>query len=158
LRWPLLRIDDVVGFIPLAMRERADPFWDTMIQILLNLAEVQLELGVSVVIDSVFMGDDRQLAQQIAARYQAAYRPIYTYLSDEAIWRARVERRLAEAAPEDGVASWERIQQQRKAFQPWPPGSALCVDGVLPVEDNLAWVIAFITNPSLLTENGEDDQ
>lgn len=144
LAQPLLRIDDMVAFIPKPMLQQADPFWETLIGILLNLAEAQLEIGVSVIIDSVFMGADRLLAQQIAARQQAAFRPIYTYISDEQTWRQRVEQRAATAAPEDGVATWESIQEQRKLFEPWMPGSALFVDALASVDENLAKVVKFI--------------
>jgi len=146
LRIPLLRIDDLVAFIPLSMQQHADPFWETMVGILLNLAEAQLQIGVSVVIDSVFMGEDRLTAQQIAARWQAEFRPIHTYVSDEAIWRRRVEARSASASPEDGVATWESIQEQRKWFAPWQPGSALFVDGTDSVEGNLAKVLEYVGN------------
>src|SRR5688500_15987167 len=49
LRWPLLRIDDVIGEIP----ENPDvAFWDSKVAILLGLTEAQLELDVSVILDS----------------------------------------------------------------------------------------------------------
>jgi predicted kinase len=145
LRIPLLGIDDIVSFIPQAMLQQANPFWETLIGIMLSVAEAQLEIGVSVVIDSVFMGEDRLLARQIAARHQAEFRPIYTYVSDETIWRERVERRAAAAAPEAGVATWERIQEQRTFFHPWKPASALFVDAIAPLDENFAKVTQFIT-------------
>jgi len=145
LRWPLLRIDDIVGFIPQAMLDHAHPYWETLISIMLHIAEAQLEIGVSVVIDSVFMGDDRLQAQQTANRNDAQFLPIYTYISDETIWRDRVERRVAKANPDDGVATWERIQEQRKSFQSWNEGDALFVDSLDPLEKNLAQVMAYVT-------------
>ena len=147
LRIPLLAIDDVVAAIPDHMGRHAEPFWEDMIRILLNLVEFQLEQGFSVVVDSVFMGEDRYQAQEIADRYAAAFRPIYTHLSDEAVWEERVCRRVETAPAEikDKIATWERIQRQRKYFHPWKPESALFVDGVNAVEANLDQVLAFIT-------------
>jgi predicted kinase len=147
LRIPLLGIDDVVAAIPDHMSRHANPFWEDMIQILLNLVEFQLEQGFSVVVDSVFMGEDRYQAHKIAGRYAAAFRPVYTYLSDEAVWEERVRQRVETAPVEikDKVATWERIQEQRKYFHPWKPESALFVDGVNSVEANLDKVLAFIT-------------
>jgi len=154
LQIPLLAIDDVVAAIPEHMSCHADPFWEDMIQILLNLVEFQLEQGFSVVVDSVFMGEDRCQAQEIADRYAAAFRPIYTHLSDEAVWEERVCQRIETAPDEikDKIATWGRIQEQRKYFHPWKPRSALFVDGVNTVETNLDQVLAFITADSVALE------
>jgi len=118
-----------------------------MVDILLNLVEFQLEQGFSVIVDSVFMGEDRRQAYEIASRQAAAFRPIYTHLSDEEIWKARVQQRIEEFPLEvkDRVATWERIQEQRKYFWPWKPESTLFVEGVNSVEANLDQVLAFIT-------------
>jgi len=149
LRQPIFRIDDLVGFIPQVMLDHADPLWETVIGIMLNLAEVQLEIGVSVIIDSVFMGDDRSLARQVATRQHADFRPIYTYLSNEDIWRERVDKRFASLPADYGVATWERIQEQRKFFHPWQPDTALFVDGLEPLTENQSKVITFITAPQV---------
>ena len=119
-----------------------------MIVILLNLAESQLAEGFSVVVDSVFMGDDRLIAKEIAARQQALFFPFYTYLSDETIWEARVQQRWEEASDEikEQVATWERIQEQRKSFLPWSSEEAFFVDGVNPVEGNLEDILRGIAS------------
>jgi predicted kinase len=131
LRQPLLRLDDLMGFIPQPMLDHADPLWDTVIGIMLNLAEAQLQIGVSVIIDAVFMGDDRSLARQIATRQHAEFRPIYTHVSNEAIWRERVDKRFASLPADYGVATWERIQEQRKLFHPGnltPPSLSMALN------------------------------
>src|ERR1041384_7433488 len=74
LRWPLLRIDDVVLHVP---ENAGMDFWDTQISILLRLAEAQLELGLDVIVDSVFMNTDRYHAQALARKNQSSFRPIY---------------------------------------------------------------------------------
>jgi len=121
-------------------------------RILLNLVEYQLEQDFSVVVDSVFMGGDRNQAHEIADRHEAALRPIYTYLSDERIWEERVRRRLEKAPLEvrGKVATWERIQEQREYFQPWKPGSVLSVDGVNSVETNLGQAPRFVTTSAFI--------
>jgi predicted kinase len=147
LRVPLMGMDDVVAAIPEHMSRHANPFWDDMIQILLRLTEFQLEQGFSVIVDSVFMGEDRYQACDIACKHEAAFRPIYTYLSEEKMWEERVHQRLA-AAPNEikaEMATWERIQEQKKDFFRWKSGSALFVDGINTVETNLAQVLSFIT-------------
>lgn len=76
---PLLAIDDITTAIPPHMSRHADPYWDDMIHILLALTEVQLEAGLSVIVDSVFMGADRAKAEALAARQNALY-PQFTPL------------------------------------------------------------------------------
>jgi hypothetical protein len=96
-----------------------------------NLVEAQLKLGISVIVDSVFMGSDRSQALEIAKKHNAAFRPIHTFVSDEKIWEQRVRQRVLDF-PEDEPATWERIQIQRRDFLPWKPNSALFVDAIRP--------------------------
>ena len=141
LRWPLLRIDDVAVEVPAG----ADiHFWDEKILSLLTLAEAQLELGLSVVVDSVFMGADRLHAQELARHYQAAFRPVYCFFSDELLWEQRVTRRFDELR-NDAVATWERIERQREHFRRWEQGTALFIDAVQPLEENHAAVLEYVT-------------
>jgi predicted kinase len=148
LRWPLLRIDDVAGNVP----ESADfRFWDEKILVLLTIAEAQLELGVSVIADSVFMGMDRLHAQEIAQKHGATFRPVYCSVSDESLWEQRVAARAA-ALQNPAVATWEQIQHQRQWFAPWQPETALFVDAVNPAAQNYASVREFVTNPEIALE------
>lgn len=142
LRWPLLRIDDVAGEVPANANYR---FWDEKILALLTVTEAQLEVGVSVIADSVFMGTDRLHAQEIAQKHGAMFRPVYCFVSDEATWKQRVNER-AGVLQHPAVATWERIQHQRQWFAPWQPGTGLFVDAVEPVEQNYARVREFVTS------------
>jgi hypothetical protein len=147
LRWPLLRIDDVAACLPAGMDRTTLSFWDQAISSLLLLAEAQLRLEISVIVDSVFMNLDRFHARQIARQTGAGFLPVFTFLSDEAVWQERVSGRHAASHPEAGVASWEQVQRQRTLFRPWKPGTALFVDGVRPLEENYAAVREFVTAP-----------
>ena len=120
LQIPLLRIDDIVSFVPAHMSRHANPYWDDMIGILLNLVESQLELGLSVIVDSVFMGEDRYQAYEMARRNKAVFRPIYTHLSDERVWEERVQRRVETAPPEikAEVATWRGFKNKGNIFIP----------------------------------------
>ena len=145
LQVPLLSIDDVVGDVP---ENPTVEFWDSKVAILLGLAERQLELSLSVIVDSVFMNMDRNHAQQIARDHQASFRPIYTYVSDDKVWEERVTARY-EQLNHKNVASWERIQYQRGHFRKWQPDTALFVDAVNPVEQNYADVLRFVTSENV---------
>ena len=140
LRWPLLRIDDVVGDVP---ANAGTDFWDSQIVILLGLAEAQLESGIDVIVDSVFMNTDRHHAQQLAYQHQACFRPIFTFVSDEKVWERRVTERVIELN-NPAVSTWESIQRQRQYFRKWEPATALFVDAVNPIEQNYAEVLRFV--------------
>jgi predicted kinase len=142
LRWPLLRIDDVVGEIP---ENPNVAFWDSKVAILLGLTETQLELGLSVIVDSVFMNMDRNHAQEIARKHQARFRPIYVFASDDKVWKERVTARYKEMNHKD-VATWEQIQHQRGRFRQWEPDTALFVDTLNSVQQNYPDVLRFVMN------------
>jgi predicted kinase len=148
LKIPIIRLDDVTGDVP---RGAGIDYWDAVVDVTLDLAEAQLELGMSVVIDAVFMAYDRYHAQELARKHHADFRPVHTFVSDEPLWEKRVTRRYAELNNE-AVSTWEGIVQQRKRFLPWQPGTALFVDAVNPVERNYARVIEFVTSREIVLE------
>jgi len=142
LCWPLLRIDDVTGEIP---ENPNVAFWDSKVAILLGLTESQLELGLNVIVDSVFMNMDRNHAQNIARKHSARFRPIYVFVSDENVWKERVRTRYKELNHKD-VATWEQIQHQRGHFRKWEPDTALFIDSLNPIDRNYADVLRFVMN------------
>ena len=142
LHRPLLSIDDVVVDVP----ENADnSFWDQQITALLNLVETQLELDLDVIVDSVFMNMDRHHAQKLAQKYDVRFLPIYVFVSDEKIWEERVTTRFDQSNNPD-VATWERIQHQRRHFREWEPDTALFVDTIRPVDETFKQVLDFVTS------------
>ena len=141
---PLLRVDDLFEIIPAEMLAHSASMWDELVRMLLALVGFQLEIGLSVVVDSVFMGADRAAAHHLAQSFGAEFRPIYTYVSDLSVWKERVDRRAAESPPEEEVATWERILVQQKDFWPWQPGSALFVDSLAPFDSNWTKVLNYL--------------
>lgn len=142
LRWPLLRIDDVLGEVP---ENPTVAFWDSKVAVLLGLTETQIELGVSVIVDSVFMNMDRNHAQELARKRRAQFRPVYVFVSDETVWKERVTTRAKESNHKD-VATWEQIQHQRGHFRAWETGTALFVDSIRPVDENYRSILEFVTS------------
>lgn len=141
LGYPLICIDDVIGVIP---ENPGIPFWDSRVAVLLDVVNTQLELGLNVIADSVFMNRDRYHAQEMARKYKVRFLPVYVYLSDEEVWKERVTNRFNELKHPD-VATWERIQHQRQRFREWEPGTALFIDSLKPVEENYQQVFDFVT-------------
>lgn len=140
LRWPLLRIDDVVGDVP---EDAGIAFWDSKVDVLLDLVETQLELGLDVIADSVFMNMDRNHAQELARKYRARFLPVYVFVSDDKIWERRVTQRHDELHNKD-VATWERVRHQREHFREWEPQTALLIDSIHPFDRNFAKVLDFV--------------
>ena len=148
LRWPLLRIDDVAGKVP----PDADyQFWDEKVLVLLTIAEEQLKLGLSVITDSVFMGADRLHAQEIAQKHNAIFRPVYCFVSNEAIWEKRVTERI-DTLGHSNVATWEQIQHQRQWFAPWQSGTGLFIDAIDSVEQNYVKILEFVSSSTVSLE------
>ena len=148
LQIPIIRLDDVTGDVP---RGAGMNYWDAVVSVTLDLAEAQLELGLSVIIDAVFMVYDRFHAQELARKHQAAFRPIHTFVSDEALWEKRVTERYT-ALNNEAVSTWEGIVEQRKRFLPWQPGTALFVDAVNLLEENFIRVLEFVTSQEIALE------
>jgi len=152
LCWPLFRIDDIALKVP---KDAGLDFWDYQIEILLSITEEQLKLGISVIVDSVFMNMDRHHAHAIALKHNALFRPIHVFVSDEKLWEGRVNRRVAELN-NPAVSTWDQIQRQRLGFRKWEPDTALFVDSVNPIEKNFAEVLNFVTNESIQLKPLED--
>lgn len=145
LHWPLLRIDDLV----VDVSDGAGPaFWDEKILVLLTLSEAQLALGLSVIVDSVFMGADRVHAQEIARSHAANFRPVYCFVSDEVLWQQRVTQRV-EALQNPAVATWEQISHQREHFAKWDADTALFVDAILPLAQNQTKIREYVTGQGI---------
>jgi predicted kinase len=152
LQWPLLRIDDVVNKVP---ENPGVEFWDSCVETLLTLVETQLEIGLNVIADSVFMNTDRHHAQALAQKYGARFRPVYTHLSDDQVWERRVTERVLEMNHPD-VATWAQVLRQRGHFRSWEPGTALFVDALNPVDQNYEAVLNFVTSDYVSLEPLED--
>ncbi len=135
VQMPLLRMDVLQGVIPYPAAGPGADYWAMLYAVLFTLAETQLALGLSVALDSVFHGPERQTARELAERCGAEFRAVYVYCSDEMLWRARVERRR-ESLPD--AATWSNVQSSRTFFAAWQPTEALFVDTVAPLETNLA--------------------
>lgn len=145
LQLPLVSFDHFVDYSwPRRLLEVEVLSDDEFTHILFSTAELQLSLGVSVVMDAIFGSQWRGLARELAARRQARLCAIHTFCSDEATWRQRVIGRAETALANETPAEWESVLASRSRFQPWEPGSALFVDAVQPVEENLARVLVYV--------------
>ncbi|MBC8262614.1 MAG: ATP-binding protein [Anaerolineales bacterium] len=112
--------------------------------LMFDLADEQLSLGVSVVLDAVFpMEGFRSAARDIAHRNSANFRPIYCYCSDRSVWRERMKGR-EQYVPNWTPVGWEAVERLQAMYEPWDPETTLFVDSLNNFEDNLVLVIDWI--------------
>ncbi|MBN1964244.1 MAG: AAA family ATPase [Anaerolineae bacterium] len=112
--------------------------------LILDLADEQLGLGLSVILDAVFpLPGFREAAHAIAARHAARLRVIACACSDRALWQARCADRT-QYVPGWNPAGWSEVERLEPVYQPWLPDAALHVDAVRPTEANLALIRTFL--------------
>jgi predicted kinase len=108
--------------------------------IILDMADEQLGLGVSVILDATFPLDHfRQVANEIALRHNAYFCAIYCHNSDDEVWRKRMEKRV-QYVPGWRPVGWEDVLRMRTYYQPWGD-NALAIDSLDPADDNFARVL-----------------
>lgn len=133
------RLQSRLRALGLAGRATADGY-----HLLLDLAEEQLSLGVGVVLDGVFpMAGFRARAQEIAARHQALFRPIYCFCSDREAWKLRMQARV-QYVPDWTPVGWDEVKRLEAGFEDWASGTALYLDACCAVEDNFSAVVQWV--------------
>ncbi len=111
--------------------------------VILDQADEQLALGVSVVLDAVFPIDHfRQVASDIAIKHQANFSAVYCYCSDDKIWRERMEQRV-QYVPDWKMATWADVVRVRSYYVPWGD-NALMIDSLKPPEENFTHILDYV--------------
>ena len=106
---------------------------------LLDLADEQLALGVSVVLDAVFpMSGFRERARSMAEDYAARFRPIHIFCSDERLWRDRMQNRH-QYVPGWTPGGWEEVERLRPIYEAWDAPDVLHYDTARPPDDIRLW-------------------
>lgn len=145
LNIPMVSFDYLLDFgLPRQLWTAEEFTEDDLWHILFNFAELQLSLGLSVIMDAVFMGSGRDTASDLARKHQARFRAIHTFCSDENIWRDRVTKRIQTALPNETPATWEAIISERDNYKPWQPEDALFVDAVRSIDENFKDILQYI--------------
>lgn len=113
--------------------------------IILDMADEQLGLGVSVVLDATFPLDHfRMVASETAARHRARLCAFYCTCSDDAVWKARMEGRV-QYVPGWKPVGWDDVLRMRQYYQPWGD-NAITIDSLHGAETNFARVLDGIHN------------
>ncbi|MGK5444970.1 AAA family ATPase [Micromonospora sp. URMC 105] len=112
-------------------------------QAVAGLAEVQLRLGLSVVVDAVNpVAGARGLWHDLAERAGVPLRLVEVHCGDEAEHRRRVEARLP-AEPDALTPTWDQTLLRRAAYEPII-GPRLVVDTSVDV-DPLPAILTYLT-------------
>jgi len=109
-------------------------------QLLTTLAERQLLLDQSVILDSVAStGTIRETWHHLSQQYQAGWRVIECICSDEPFHRAHLAKRKRNI-PGWYELSWSDVEHVKQYYLPWE-GERLTLDMVNPFENNLVEAI-----------------
>ncbi len=114
--------------------------------LLTALAERQLQLGQTAVLDSVATFTRiRQQWQTLANQCNAQFSVIECICSDETIHRRRLESRQR-SIPGWPELSWEQVTAVQKRYDPWTQ-PRLTLDAINPLQQNILAAISYLTQP-----------
>jgi len=115
--------------------------------LILNLAEEQLSLGVSCILDAVFpLAGFRQSLEEIATRHGAKLRVVRCLCSDEAIWRQRMQGRTQYHDYWTPVG-WEEVERLKAIYEPWPTSiPILQIDAINSPDQNFREVFTWLND------------
>jgi predicted kinase len=112
-------------------------------ELLTTLADRQLALGQSAVLDSVAVSESiRSTWRELTRRHDAGWVVIECVCSDSELHRLRLDRR------ERGITGWpepdwSEVERVRATYAPWGE-PRLELDAVSPLSDNVARALAYL--------------
>ena len=123
--------------------ENGPPLGSAGYQLLTMLAERQLQLGQSVILDSVastlsIRAEWRGLAQT----FQAEWRVIECICSDEALQRERMKVRQRHILGWHEL-DWPEVERVKAYYAPWDE-ERLILDALNPLEENIAAALQYL--------------
>lgn len=112
-------------------------------ELLTILAERQLTLGQSVILDSVASTLSIRAAwKTLAAQYRADWCVVECVCPDEAVHRARIASRQRNI-PGWHELTWQDVEHVRSYYAAWQE-PRLVVDTLAPLEQNLETILAYL--------------
>ncbi|MEM9953792.1 MAG: AAA family ATPase [Chloroflexota bacterium] len=105
----------------------------------LEMARVQLSVGVGCVLDAVFGKQGfRNEAKAIAEQFGAQFVPVYCYCSDETLWKSCWHQRAEANHPAHwNNPTWADVERITENFESWTHDNVIRLDSVDNVEVNL---------------------
>lgn len=118
----------------------------TAYELMLDLAELNLGNGVSVILDAVFPRRGfRERAATMAAASGARFHAIVCRCGDHDLWRRRVEHR-PEVVRGWTPADWSEVERVEGYYEPWA-GPDLVLDAAESLDANFAALLATLSLP-----------
>ena len=116
--------------------------------LLLDLADEQLKIGVSVVLDAVFpLEEFRMAARNIADQNKAKFCVVHCYCSNDKTWQERMSGRHR-YVPNWTPVDWAEVERLRQVYQLWNSQEALFVDALDNLDKNLSLTLQWIQEVS----------
>jgi predicted kinase len=144
LRAPVLSVDPIEAALLRSGIDRAQPTGLAAYVVAAALAERQLEIGLTTIVDAAnYVEPGRQMWRELAAQRSVPLRWIELLCSDEAAHRARLEARGA-YIPGFHVVTWADVLRRRAETEPWTD-ERLVVDTAAPIEDLVARALAYLS-------------
>lgn len=112
-------------------------------ELMLDLAELQLRNGVSVILDAIFPRRGfRGRASEIAARNGSRMYAVVCACSDRPLWRSRVDNR-PEMVAGWTPADWTEAQRVEASFEPWTDAHLL-LDSTQSLDQNVRALLRYV--------------
>lgn len=130
--------------LPPRLRD-AKPSSEDLYTMVMRLTQMQLALGISVVVVGSFPTHSiRSRFSELARTHDAEFVPIYTHCSDEALWKQRLLMRLENAKPDDTFTGWYEVQRQRANYAAWDEAHTLIYDSAYSFDENYEALAKFL--------------
>lgn len=147
LKLPLFSVDPIEASIIKANIPKSFETGHAAYLVAATLAEEQIKLGQSVVIDAVNAEEEaKDVWRELATRCSANLIIIECTTSDETLHKKRLEARVRNlhGIPE---ITWERVQNRKAAYTAWKEPK-LQIDTVNPLDENIKASISHIKERS----------
>jgi predicted kinase len=143
IRAPVLSVDPIEAALFRAGIDRTQPTGLAAYVVAAALAERQLELGLTTIVDACnYVEPGRQMWRDLGARQRVALRWIEVVCSDEGVHRARLAAR-GEDIPGFRVVTWDDVEHRVAETEPWDD-ERLRIDTIAPEDGNLSSAIAYM--------------
>jgi predicted kinase len=143
LRAPMLSVDPIEASLFRAGIDRGQPTGLAAYVVAAALAERQLELGLSTIIDaSNYMEPGRQMWRDLAACRGVTLRWIEVVCSDDGVHGARLAARDVDI-PGFYAVTWADVQRRVAETEAWND-DRLLIDSIAPEDANVSRAMAYL--------------
>ena len=117
-------------------------------RLLIKLAEEQINLGVSIILDATFgRRGFRDELRQIAEHHKTPFKPIYCYISNQDIWKDRWYKRQSLHPISHWMNPvWDDVLNIEDYFEKWDYTNLLSIDAMTPIDQNFQLVRDYLNN------------